>query len=52
MTSARASQAPHVPVLVDEVIAALALHDGGPWSTGPSERAATRAPCSRRGRDE
>jgi 16S rRNA (cytosine1402-N4)-methyltransferase len=29
MTSARANQAPHVPVLIDEVIAALAVHDGG-----------------------
>jgi len=28
MTSTGARQAPHVPVLVDEVIAALALHDG------------------------
>jgi 16S rRNA (cytosine1402-N4)-methyltransferase len=29
MTSTRASQAPHVPVLIEEVIAALAVHDGG-----------------------
>jgi len=29
MTRTRASQAPHVPVLIDEVIAALAVHDGG-----------------------
>jgi len=29
MTGARASQVPHVPVLIDEVIAALAVHDGG-----------------------
>ena len=29
MTSTRANQAPHVPVLIDEVIAALAVHDGG-----------------------
>jgi 16S rRNA (cytosine1402-N4)-methyltransferase len=29
MTGARTSQAPHVPVLIDEVIAALAVHDGG-----------------------
>jgi 16S rRNA (cytosine1402-N4)-methyltransferase len=29
MTGARASQAPHVPVLIDEVIAAIAVHDGG-----------------------
>ena len=29
MTSARTNQAPHVPVLVDQVIAALAVHDGG-----------------------
>ena len=29
MTGARSGQAPHVPVLIDEVIAALAVHDGG-----------------------
>jgi 16S rRNA (cytosine1402-N4)-methyltransferase len=29
VTGARTSQAPHVPVLIDEVIAALAVHDGG-----------------------
>src|SRR5258706_15720809 len=29
MTSTRTRQAPHVPVLIDEVIAALAVHDGG-----------------------
>jgi 16S rRNA (cytosine1402-N4)-methyltransferase len=29
MTSTRANQAPHVPVLIEEVIAALAVHDGG-----------------------
>ncbi len=29
MTGTRLSQAPHVPVLIDEVIAALAVHDGG-----------------------
>jgi len=29
MTSTRIGQAPHVPVLIDEVIAALAVHDGG-----------------------
>ncbi|HKC02875.1 MAG TPA: 16S rRNA (cytosine(1402)-N(4))-methyltransferase RsmH [Sphingomicrobium sp.] len=29
MTGARANQAAHVPVLIDEVIAALAVHDGG-----------------------
>jgi len=29
VTGARANQAAHVPVLIDEVIAALAVHDGG-----------------------
>ena len=29
MTGARSNLAPHVPVLIDEVIAALAVHDGG-----------------------
>jgi len=29
MTGARTNQAPHVPVLIDEVLAALAVHDGG-----------------------
>src|SRR3954464_6395888 len=29
MTSTRANTAPHVPVLVNDVIAALAVHDGG-----------------------
>jgi 16S rRNA (cytosine1402-N4)-methyltransferase len=29
MTGSRTGQAPHVPVLIDEVIAALAVHDGG-----------------------
>ena len=51
MTSTGAS-APHVPVLVSDVIAALAIHGGETSSTAHSERAATRAPCSRRGRDE
>ena len=29
MTGARTNHAPHVPVLIEEVIAALAVHDGG-----------------------
>ena len=42
----------HVPVLVDEVVAALAIAPGETLVDGTFGAAATRAPCSRRGRDE
>ena len=52
MTSTGANTAPHVPVLVNEVIAALGVREGETVVDGTSEQAATRAPCSGWGRDE
>ena len=52
MTSTGANQAPHVPVLVNEVIAALALHDGdtavdGTFGAGGYTRAMLEAGAGR-----
>src|SRR5262249_15016450 len=52
MTSAGANQAPHVPVLVNEVIAALALHEGetaldGTFGAGGYTRAMLTAGAGR-----
>ena len=52
MTSAGAKMAPHVPVLVNDVVAALALQAAKWPSTERLEQAVTHAPCSLRGRDE
>ena len=49
MTSSGATTAPHVPVLVSDVIAALALQAARRWSTAHSGPAVTRVPCSSAG---
>ena len=52
MSAAAVAPAPHLPVLLDEVLAGLAVRPAKPMSTAPSVQAAIRAPCSGRGRDE